>query len=259
MLDVARPAAVVGEDGQEAECHGVPVTVRLKQQRHPVDVERRVRREVALLAAADRSGPPITACRSSAAGLIGLKTGQRAAVPVAEAGWASPTAATPAAAAMTPPPTSRSRRRGREGERAQRGGLHMMGLSLSWRPSAPGRLRSGWAPHPSACPDRRRRGRIGRRARRAPTPTIDEIVIGRRARGVGRRRASRSTPTAVCRVGSHAIALVGRERGKRILSWSLRDVADAGIESSGELDGLATQVSQTRTVRAGRPPASAPG
>ncbi len=75
------------------------------------------------------------------------------------------------------------------------------------------------------------------------SPTIDEIQIGDEPE-VWAGAGFTVDPDGACRVGRTRLRLIGRERGKRILGWTLRDVADAGIEASGELDGLATQVSR---------------
>jgi hypothetical protein len=47
---------------------------------------------------------------------------------------------------------------------------------------------------------------------------------------------------AVCRIGHVRVRLVGRDHGKRIIGWSLRDVP-AGSLTDGSLDGLPTTVS----------------
>jgi Glyoxalase/Bleomycin resistance protein/Dioxygenase superfamily len=75
------------------------------------------------------------------------------------------------------------------------------------------------------------------------TPTIDEIEVGDEPEtwaGAG----FTVDPDGACRVGQTRLRLVGRERGKGILGWTLRDVATVGLESSGDLDGLVTQVSR---------------
>lgn len=49
-------------------------------------------------------------------------------------------------------------------------------------------------------------------------------------------------PDGTCRVGRVRIRLVGREGGKRILGWSLRDVPDGAL-ADGTLGGLPTTAS----------------
>jgi hypothetical protein len=46
----------------------------------------------------------------------------------------------------------------------------------------------------------------------------------------------------VCRIGSVRVRLVGRDHGKRIIGWSLRDVADGALVD-GSLDGIPTAAS----------------
>lgn len=68
--------------------------------------------------------------------------------------------------------------------------------------------------------------------------TIDEITVGDPPdawRGAG----FTVDDDGVCRIGSVRVRLVGRERGKRILGWSLRGVADGSLDD-GTLDGLPT-------------------
>lgn len=50
-----------------------------------------------------------------------------------------------------------------------------------------------------------------------------------------------------CRVGTVRVRLVGRERGTRILGWSLRD-APAGAFAHGSLDGLPTTASDAEVA-----------
>lgn len=76
-----------------------------------------------------------------------------------------------------------------------------------------------------------------------PKPTIDEIVIG------DPPDAWRAAGFAVddddtCRIGAVRVRLVGRDRGKRILDWSLRD-ATPGTLSTSTIDGIATRSSAT--------------
>ena len=49
-------------------------------------------------------------------------------------------------------------------------------------------------------------------------------------------------PDGVCRVGTVRVRLVGRDHGKRIVGWSLRDAADGSLDD-GSLDGLPTTAS----------------
>ena len=73
--------------------------------------------------------------------------------------------------------------------------------------------------------------------------TIDEILVG------DPPEAWEAAGFAVdddgtCRIGSVRVRLVGRDGGKRILGWSLRDVPAARL-ADGRLDGLPTTVSDT--------------
>ena len=70
-------------------------------------------------------------------------------------------------------------------------------------------------------------------------PTIAEIVVGDEPDS-WRAGGFTVDDDGICRVGSVRIALVGREQGKRILSWSLRDVADRAPSMPGTVDGLVT-------------------
>ena len=72
--------------------------------------------------------------------------------------------------------------------------------------------------------------------------TIDEIVIGDPPdawRGAG----FTVDEDGVCRIGTVRVRLVGRDAGKRILSWSLRDTAPGALDA-GAVDGLATTVGE---------------
>jgi Glyoxalase-like domain len=69
-------------------------------------------------------------------------------------------------------------------------------------------------------------------------PSIAEIVVGDEPDS-WRAGGFTVDDDGACRVGSVRIALVGRGRGKRILSWSLRDTP-AGSLDAGQLDELAT-------------------
>jgi hypothetical protein len=69
-------------------------------------------------------------------------------------------------------------------------------------------------------------------------PTIDEILVGDRPESW---EAAGYTVDAdgTCRIGAVRVRLVGRDGGKRILGWSLRDVPAAALEGD-RLDGLPT-------------------
>jgi len=73
------------------------------------------------------------------------------------------------------------------------------------------------------------------------TPTIDEIVVGDEPES-WRAAGFTVDPDGTCRIGTVRVRLVGRERGKRILEWSLRDIDPGGLADAG-IDGLATTVS----------------
>ena len=71
--------------------------------------------------------------------------------------------------------------------------------------------------------------------------TIDEILVG------DPREAWEAAGFAVdedgtCRIGTVRVRLVGRDGGKRILGWSLRDAPPARL-ADGALDGLPTTAS----------------
>ncbi len=57
---------------------------------------------------------------------------------------------------------------------------------------------------------------------------------------------------AVCRIGSVRIQLVGREHGKGIVGWSLRDVAAGSLD--GDLDGVPTALSDVPAAEPGKHP-----
>jgi hypothetical protein len=83
-------------------------------------------------------------------------------------------------------------------------------------------------------------------------PTIDEILVG------DPPEAWEAAGYAVdadgtCRIGTVRVRLVGRDGGKRILGWSLRDVPAAGL-AGDRLDGLPT----TRSTAAPAQPATHP-
>lgn len=70
-----------------------------------------------------------------------------------------------------------------------------------------------------------------------PMPTIDEIVVGDEPDS-WRAAGFTVDDDGTCRVGAVRISLVGRERGKRILEWSMRAIVDTS------LDGIVTRASE---------------
>lgn len=54
----------------------------------------------------------------------------------------------------------------------------------------------------------------------------------------------------VCRIGQVRVRLVGRERGKRIMGWSLRGTTDGAL--AGGLDGLPTTTSSAPVAEPGQ-------
>ncbi|MGZ4683245.1 MAG: VOC family protein [Acidimicrobiales bacterium] len=72
-----------------------------------------------------------------------------------------------------------------------------------------------------------------------PKPTIDEIVVGDPP-DAWAAAGFAVDDDGVCRIGSVRVRLVGRDRGKRILDWSLRDTV-AGSLAEGLLDGIPTR------------------
>lgn len=76
-------------------------------------------------------------------------------------------------------------------------------------------------------------------------PTIDEIVVADEPEAW--TEAGFLVEGDLVRVGSVRIRLVGRERGKRILEWAIRDLASTAVEGSGgresTIDGLPTRLS----------------
>ena len=80
------------------------------------------------------------------------------------------------------------------------------------------------------------------------TPTIDEIVVGDEPEAW---RAAGFTVDAdgTCRIGTVRVRLVGRDQGKRIMGWSLRDLDEAGLGADG-IDGLATTTSNAPPAEA---------
>ena len=73
------------------------------------------------------------------------------------------------------------------------------------------------------------------------TPTIDEILVGDEP-DTWRDAGFEVDADGACRIGAVRVRLVGRDQGKRILGWSLRDIHTSGLDPDG-LDGLATTVS----------------
>lgn len=81
----------------------------------------------------------------------------------------------------------------------------------------------------------------------APTPTIDEIVVGDPPE-TWVAAGFTVDDDGVSRIGSVRIRLVGRDEGKRILRWSWRGLA------STDLDGLATSASDRAPAAAATHP-----
>jgi len=71
--------------------------------------------------------------------------------------------------------------------------------------------------------------------------TIDEILVGDPPEA-WEAAGFTVDDDATCRIGTVRVRLLGRERGKRILGWSLRGAPDGSL-ASGSLDGLATTAS----------------
>lgn len=71
--------------------------------------------------------------------------------------------------------------------------------------------------------------------------TIDEILIGDPPEA-WQAAGFTVDDDGTCRVGTVRLRLVGREGGKRILGWSLRDAPEARL-ADGRLDGLPTTAS----------------
>ena len=70
-------------------------------------------------------------------------------------------------------------------------------------------------------------------------PTIDEIVVGDPPEAWAAAGFTVDDDGA-CRIGAVRVRLVGRERGKRILDWSLRDAATGSL-ATGTIDGIPTR------------------
>jgi hypothetical protein len=73
--------------------------------------------------------------------------------------------------------------------------------------------------------------------------TIDEILVGD-PKEAWEAAGFSVDGDGTCRIGSVRVRLVGREGGKRILGWSLRDAPPARL-ADGRLDGLPTTASGT--------------
>lgn len=71
--------------------------------------------------------------------------------------------------------------------------------------------------------------------------TIDEILVGDPPEA-WQAAGFRVDADGTCRIGAVRVRLVGRDGGKRILGWSLRDAPGARL-ADGRLDGLATTAS----------------
>jgi hypothetical protein len=71
--------------------------------------------------------------------------------------------------------------------------------------------------------------------------TIDEILVGDPAEA-WTSAGYTVDDDGTCRIGAVRVRLVGRDGGKRILGWSLRDAPDARL-ADGRLDGLPTTAS----------------
>jgi hypothetical protein len=69
-------------------------------------------------------------------------------------------------------------------------------------------------------------------------PTIDEIVVGDEPEA-WRSAGFTVDDDGTCRIGHVRIRLVGRDHGKRIQRWTLRDVDPAAL-ADDQLDGLPT-------------------
>src|SRR5215203_5480672 len=71
--------------------------------------------------------------------------------------------------------------------------------------------------------------------------TIDEILVGDAPETWGTAGFT-VDDDGTCRIGAVRVRLVGRDGGKRILGWSLRDAPDARL-ADGTVDGLPTTAS----------------
>jgi hypothetical protein len=90
-----------------------------------------------------------------------------------------------------------------------------------------------------------------------PKPSIDEIVVGDPPEA-WRDAGFEVDPDGACRIGTVRVRLVGRERGKRILDWSLRDTVDGSL-AAGTIDGIASRTSESPPVEPATHPNGALG
>jgi Glyoxalase/Bleomycin resistance protein/Dioxygenase superfamily len=74
------------------------------------------------------------------------------------------------------------------------------------------------------------------------SPTIDEIIVGDPPEA-WMAAGFTVDPDGVCRIGRVRVRLVGRDRGERVLGWSLREVTTGSL-GDGLVDGLATTISE---------------
>jgi hypothetical protein len=80
--------------------------------------------------------------------------------------------------------------------------------------------------------------------------TIDEVLVGDPPEAWEAAGFS-VDGDGTCRIGSVRVRLVGRDGGKRILGWSLRDAPPARL-ADGALDGLPTTASTAVAAEPGR-------
>ena len=73
--------------------------------------------------------------------------------------------------------------------------------------------------------------------------TIDEILVGDEPE-TWEAAGFLVDPDGTCRIGRVRVRLVGRDGGKRILGWSLRDAPAARL-ADGTFDGIPTTLSET--------------
>ena len=82
--------------------------------------------------------------------------------------------------------------------------------------------------------------------------TIDEILVGDPP-DAWEAAGFDVDEDGSCRIGQVRVRLVGRDGGKRILGWSLRDAPPARL-ADGTLDGLPTSASDAPPVEPGKHP-----